>query len=124
MVSVPLSIVSADSIVSKQVSVRLEDDLYDKVKSGQYNLTDLINSLLREFFDHTVIVKEEVPQKYSIIDEIKNILISSGINQAMWLKQGRQFNDSQVKLISVRLKERGHLISDKRIIEALDDIWK
>lgn len=110
--------------MSKQVSVRLEDDLYDKVKSGQYNLTDLINSLLREFFDHTVVVKEEVPQKYSIMDEIKSILIASGINQAMWLKQGRQFNDSQVKLISVRLKERGHLISDKRIIEALDDIWK
>lgn len=123
MVSVPLSIVSADSIVSKQISVRLEDDLYEKVRSGQYNLTDLINSLLREFFDHDV-VAEVIPQKYSVVDEIKNILIASGINQAMWLKQGRQFNDSQVKLISVRLKERGHLISDKRIIEALDGIWK
>lgn len=113
--------------MSKQVSVRLEDDLYDKVKSGQYNLTDLINSLLREFFDHDVVITKTTESesiKYSIVDEIKSILISSGINQAMWLKQGRQFNDSQVKLISVRLKERGHLISDKRIIEALDDIWK
>lgn len=109
--------------MSKQVSLRVEDDLYEKVKSGHYNLTDLINSLLREFFDHDV-VNEIVPHKYSITEEIKNILIASGINQAMWLKQGRRFNDSQVKLISVRLKERGHLISDKRIIEALDDIWK
>lgn len=111
--------------MSKQISTRIEDDLYDKVKSGEYNLTDLINSLLREFFDHDVVVhKEETPQKYSIIDEIKNILITSGINQAMWLKQGRQFNDSQIRLVSVRLKERGHLISDKRIIEALENIWK
>lgn len=111
--------------MSKQISTRIEDDLYDKVKSGEYNLTDLINSLLREFFDHDVIVsKDETPQKYSIIDEIKSILVASGINQAIWLKQGRQFNDSQIRLISVKLKERGHLISDKRIIEALEGIWK
>lgn len=126
MVSVLLSIVSADSIVSKQISVRLEDDLYEGLKKGGYNQTDLINSLLRQFFDHDNVHHEETESfKMTIEEEITHILISCGINQVVWIKQGKQFNDSQVKLVSAKLKERGHLLSENRVSAALKDIkWK
>lgn len=114
--------------MTKQISVRLEDDIYNELKSGGYNKTDLVNSLLRNFFDRgksSTPIEDTQPKKASLVDEIVHILLESGITQSMWIKQGKEFNDSQVRLVSVKLKERGHLISDKRVIDALKELtWK
>lgn len=107
--------------MTKQLSVRIDDDIYKALKEGGYNQTDLINSLLQNFFEHDVVVSPPKDDKFSIIDEIRNILLGSGINKSLWVQQGRTFNDSQVRLISVRLKERGHLISEKRVVEVLEN---